>query len=170
MYNHLQHSNHRPWRYVILNVFCFWKNSLLMTWWNVSLGKADYRHIDKQARRHTITQPTIATTGLYSDHKPITFFLQCESIKQTPTHFMLQKSKLEQISTNHRTTANTSTLQNFHWCSKRYYVAQKQQMEHNAREHQFTQRFKYIVPPLIVEGQILLTDSEWHDGLLLQTI
>lgn len=38
--------------------------------------------------RHNITQPIIATPGLFSDHQPIEFTLHCESNRQIPTHYI----------------------------------------------------------------------------------
>lgn len=38
--------------------------------------------------KHDISQPIVATPGLFSDHKPIEFLLQCESIRQYPSHFI----------------------------------------------------------------------------------
>lgn len=38
--------------------------------------------------RHDITQPAIAAPGLFSDHKPVEFYLHCDSVKHTPNHYI----------------------------------------------------------------------------------
>lgn len=38
--------------------------------------------------RHNITQPSVATPGLFSDHQPIEFYLQCDNIRHVPSHFI----------------------------------------------------------------------------------
>ncbi len=38
--------------------------------------------------KHGMTQPTIASPGLFSDHQPVEFFLHCDSKKHTPSHYI----------------------------------------------------------------------------------
>lgn len=38
--------------------------------------------------KHNMTQPTIASPGLFSDHQPVEFFLHCDSTRHTPSHYI----------------------------------------------------------------------------------
>lgn len=38
--------------------------------------------------RHDMTQPAVASPGLFSDHQPIEFYLHCEKVSQVPSHYV----------------------------------------------------------------------------------